>query len=182
MKKRNGKEGSKYESTIYHFREYFPFWIASWNWRGVSTSITFFLLPDSTTYHISFLCFQIAFSIVPLGVDNRIILNGLVLSFTYISLICRFIHMINNMVNFAYNSMIWHGIGWWLLEERNCYQPANSSSADSCYCTNSIVWSTLLIMVLVRGSIRYNGQRRAAGGQMGLRPTSPHYPASFCCA
>src|SRR5512145_2892954 len=61
-------------STIHHLSEYFPFWIASLNWRGVSASIIFFSLPGSTTYHVSFFCFQTAFSAVPPVVDNGITL------------------------------------------------------------------------------------------------------------
>ena len=85
---------SKYRPTLeqsYHLKEYFPFSIASWNWRGVSISITFFSFPGSTTYHIYFLCFQTAFSVFPPFVDSGITLIGSVLSFTYIFLIFQFI-------------------------------------------------------------------------------------------
>ena len=74
------------ESLIYHFKEYFLFLIASSDWLGVSTSILFFSLPSSNIHHIFFLFFQMPISIVPLFADNCT-LTGLVLSFTYISLI-----------------------------------------------------------------------------------------------
>ena len=61
---------------FYHLKEYFPFSIASSNWRGVSTSITFLSFSGSTTYHVPFLCFQTAFSVVPPVVDNGITLIG----------------------------------------------------------------------------------------------------------